>query len=147
MNVPAGTDYRVSVSYRATIGAGAWTLYGYSAAPGFAVTSSVTSISVTAPSAGSTYTRPFNLPVVFRPNVANTAGEFGLWIRNSAGTSWYFIKTVTPTGAAQYNDIIPLTSAIPAGTGYRVSVSWRVTPGLGAWTVYGYSAAPGFTIN
>ncbi len=69
-------------------------MYGYSAAPGFAIVSpTLTSINVTQPGTGGSYARNSTLNVGWTPNAAVNVGEFGIWIRSSAA-NWYFQKTV-----------------------------------------------------
>ena len=141
LNVPSGTGYQIAVTYRPTVGSGAWSVYSYSGA--FDVGAVFNSISVTAPTGGGSYAAGSALPVSWTPNVPPVGGEFALWVVSSGG-GWYGGSTVAADGSPVQTGNVTLN--VPVGPGYQVAVTYRPTTGVGAWTIYSFSSGT-FTVN
>ena len=135
--VPAGTGYKAFVSWRPAAGAGAWLTTVTSAA--FAVTSTVPTVTVTAPTAASSWAVGSSQAVSWTLSAAVPGGEFRVGLLNSAGTA-YLDKQVLP-GAGKTAYSTTLTANVPAGAGYKAYVYWRPTVGSGAWAATATSAA------
>ena len=145
LNVPLGTGYSVVVGYRPTAGSGAWTVFGTSSGT-FDVAGLV--LTVTAPSGTGTHAVGDSLAVAWNTNAPVGTGEFAVWVTSSTG--WY-VGQLVPANGASPNYTANVTLNVPAGTGYSVTVGYRPTAGVGAWTVFGTSSGSfdvtGFSIN
>jgi len=100
-------------------------------------------ITVTAPTAASSWPSGSTQTVAWTVNPARTGGEFRVWLVSAAG-GWYINKQVLPTsGKTSYSTAI--TASVPGAAGYKAYVYWRPVVGSGTWTATARSAA--FTVT
>lgn len=71
----------------------------------------------------------------------STSGQFGIWVRPSGGTPWYYGGVELPDGnPAYYEQIVTdlildgSSNHIGVSTGDYITLGWRETPGSGDWT-------------
>jgi hypothetical protein len=106
----------------------------------FTVTPTIT---ITAPTAASSWPAGSAQNVTWTLSTPVSAGEFRVWLISSGGT-WYKGKQVVPV-AAQTSYTTAITASVPAASGYKAAVYWRSTVGSGSWTATARSAA--FTVT
>jgi len=136
-SVPAAAGYKAYVYYRPTVGTGTWTATARSAA------FTVTPISITSPTAASSWPSGSTQTVAWTVNPARTGGEFRVWLVSAAG-AWYVNKQVLPVvGKSSYSTAVKVSC--PAAAGYKAYVYWRSAVGTGTWTATARSAA--FTVT
>ena len=126
------------VGYRPVAGSGSWTVYGSSSGT---FTVGPPALAITVPSITGSYAQSSSLPVTWTTNQALASGQFAVWVRSASG--WYVGKLVAVNGTASYATSVSL--AVPAGSGYYVTVGYRPVAGSGSWTVYG-SSSGSFTV-
>ena len=140
LSVPAGTGYKVRVSYRATSGQ-QWSVTSF--ATGTFNVISLPTVTVTAPADGASYAVGSVLPVTWTLSTAVASGQFGVWVVDSGGSLLLAQTVNVVAGSTSYST--KRTLNVPAGSGYRVRVSYRTSSGS-SWGVTSYS--PGtFTVN
>jgi len=100
-------------------------------------------ISITSPTAASSWPSGSTQTVTWTINPAVSTGEFRVWLVSAAG-GWYINKQVLPVaGKTSYSSAI--TASVPAAAGYKAYVYWRPAVGTGTWTATARSA--GFTVT
>ena len=139
--MPAGSGYKASVSWRPTVGSGSWEASALSAA--FTVTAAPPQITISAPTAASSWKTGSVQMVSWTINPAVATGEFRVWLVSSGGT-WYIGKQVLPV-ASLTSYSTALTASVPAAAGYKAYVYWRPVAGTGTWEATAMSAA--FTVT
>jgi hypothetical protein len=119
------------------VGSGAWTATQKSAS------FTVATLSITSPTAVSTWRRNSAQSVTWTVTPALTVGEFRVSLVSQTGV-WYVNKSVAAVpGQKDYNASILVS--VPAGPGYKAAVYWRPTSGAGGWILTKKSAA--FTVT
>ena len=132
LSVPAGSGYQAIVSWRPTVGTGAWVSFATQTGS-FAVTAANPTLTVTAPTGSGSYAVGASLTVNWSSNMALASGEFAVWARSSGG-AWYGGTLMAASGGTSFSN--SLTLSVPAGSGYQAIVSWRPTVGTGAWVSF-----------
>ena len=136
LSMAQGTGYYATVYWRPTP-TSAWT--GGAVGPAFAITAPSPTPTVTAPTGS--FVQGTLTPVTWTTPTAVASGEFGVWVRNSAG-AWYIGAVVPANGTSSYSRTVNLSMA--PGAGYYATVYYRPTP-TSAW-ING-AVGPGFTIT
>jgi alpha-tubulin suppressor-like RCC1 family protein len=114
-NVPAGT-YRAAVYWRATPGSGVYTVTSKSGV------FTIAALTVSAPTASSSWPRLSTRAVDWNVAPALAAGEFRVSLVSS--TNVWYINRAVPVVPAQTDYSTSFSVAVPAGT-YRAAVYWR----------------------
>ncbi len=99
-------------------------------------------VSVSAPTAASSWPSGSTQTVAWNLSSAVSGGEFRVSLVSAAG-AWYVNKSV-PAAAGQTSCSTQLIAAVPAGS-YRAAVYWRPATGSGSWLSTAKSAA--FTVT
>ena len=102
-------SYWIKVGYRATVGSGAFTVFGQS---GGTFEVAAPALTVTLPSITGLYAQNSSLPVTWTTSVPVGAGEFAVWVQN--GTTWdmYIGQVVPNNGTASYATSVTLRRAV-----------------------------------
>lgn len=123
--VPAASGYRAAVYWRPVVGSGSWIVTAKSAA------FTVTPINITSPGTSAVWPVNTTQTVGWTVDPAVSTGEFRVWLISANGT-WYVNRQVLAVdGKTSY--AASVTTAVPAGAGYKAAVYWRPVVGAGSW--------------
>ncbi len=135
-SVPSGAGYKACVAWRPAAGSGAWLTSALSGA--FTVAPVVPVLTVTSPTAASSWAAGSAQTVAWTLSFAVSGGEFRVGLLDSAGKAYLDKQVLPAAGKTAYST--SLTAGVPAGAGYRAYAYWRPVAGSGAWAATATSA-------